>query len=186
VSRKKEDTIHHTLTCNLNKCCPIFWRPFLKRFALCYRTVICLSVLSLCDVGVLWPNGLMDQDETWHGGRPQPRSHCVRWGPSSQKRDTAPYPRPQFSAYVCCGQTSGWIKIPLGTEVDLGPGHIVLAGDIAPPKGAQQPLLCGPCLLWTNGRQSQLLLRTCQHSFTGRLSISNCGVKSSLNVRQSN
>ena len=35
-------------------------RPFVKRFALCYRTVV-LSVLSLqaiCDVGdVLWPNG---------------------------------------------------------------------------------------------------------------------------------
>jgi len=37
-------------------------RPFVKRFALCYRTVVC----PVCDVGVLWPNGLMDQDETWH------------------------------------------------------------------------------------------------------------------------
>ena len=34
----------------------------------------------------------------------------------------------QFSANVCCGQTAGWIKTPLGTEVDLGPGHIVLDG----------------------------------------------------------
>ena len=33
-----------------------------KRFALCYRTVACpvLSVLSVCDVGTLWPNGWMD------------------------------------------------------------------------------------------------------------------------------
>jgi len=32
------------------------------------------------------------------------------------------------------------MKTPLGTEVDLGPGHIVLDGDPAPPaKGAQQP-----------------------------------------------
>jgi len=23
----------------------------------------------VCDVGVLWPNGWMDQDETWHDGR---------------------------------------------------------------------------------------------------------------------
>jgi len=22
----------------------------------------------------------MDQDETWHAGRPRPRPHCVRWG----------------------------------------------------------------------------------------------------------
>jgi len=43
-----------------------------------------LSWLCICDVGVLWPNGWMDQDETWHGGRPrlQPR---LRWGPSSPK-----------------------------------------------------------------------------------------------------
>jgi len=29
-------------------------------------------------------------------------------------------------AHVYCGQTAGWIKTPLGTEVDLGPGHFVL------------------------------------------------------------
>jgi len=35
---------------------------------------------------------------------------------------------------VYCGQTVGWIKMPLGTEVNLGPGYIVLDGDPAPPK----------------------------------------------------
>ena len=35
---------------------------------------------------------------------------------------------PQFLAHVYCGQTAGWIKMPLGTEVDLGPGHFVLDG----------------------------------------------------------
>jgi len=40
---------------------------------------------------LLWPNGWMDQDGTWDGGRPQPRRLCVRWGPS---------PPPKFSAYV--------------------------------------------------------------------------------------
>ena len=55
---------------------PIFRRPFVKRFALCYRTVV-LSVLScpIClyvsDVGVLWLNRCMDQYETWRGGRPR-------------------------------------------------------------------------------------------------------------------
>jgi len=29
--------------------------------------------------------------------------------------------------------------MPLGTEVDLGPGHIVLDGSQIPAKGAQQP-----------------------------------------------
>jgi len=33
---------------------------------------------------------------------------------------------------VYCGQTVGWIKMPLGTEVGLGPGDIVLDGDSAP------------------------------------------------------
>ena len=42
--------------------------------------------------------------------------------------------------------------MPLGTEVDLSPGHIVLDGDPAPlPKTAQQPPLFIPCLLWPNG-----------------------------------
>jgi len=41
----------------------------------------CLSVCPVCDDGVLWPNGWMDQDETWHDGRPRPRPHCVRLGP---------------------------------------------------------------------------------------------------------
>jgi len=65
-----------------------------------------LSVPSVCDVGVLWPNSWMDQDETWHWGRPRP-SHIVLDG------DPAPTPQkghsPQFSAHVCCGQTAGWI-----------------------------------------------------------------------------
>jgi len=37
----------------------------------------------VCNVGVLWPNGWIDQDATWYGGRPRPRRHCVRWGHSS-------------------------------------------------------------------------------------------------------
>jgi len=28
---------------------------------------------------------------------------------------------------------AGWIKMPLGTEVGLGPGDVVLDGDPAPP-----------------------------------------------------
>jgi len=61
---------------------------------------------------------------------------------------------------VYCGQTVGWIKMPLGyrTEVGLGPG--VLHVDTVPPteRGTAVPLLFGPCLLWPNGRPSQQLL----------------------------
>ena len=44
---------------------------------------------------------------------------------------------------VYCGQTVGWIRMPLGIELGLGLGHIVLHGDPATPrpKGAQQPPL---------------------------------------------
>ena len=63
---------------------------------------------------------------------------------------------PQFSAYVYCGQTVVWIKMKLGMQVGLGPGHIVLNGDPALPlkKGAQPPIF-GPCLLWPNGWMDQ-------------------------------
>jgi len=43
----------------------------------------------------------------------------------------------------------------LGVQVALGPGHIVLDGDLGPlPKGAQPPIY-GPCLLWPNGWMDQ-------------------------------
>jgi len=80
----------------------VFGRPFVKRFALCYQTVVCLSC-SVCDVGVLWPNGWMDQDKTWHARRPRPWPDCVRWGRSSPPQKGAEPPR-QFSAHVYCGQ----------------------------------------------------------------------------------
>jgi len=46
----------------------------------------------------------------------------------------------QFSAHVCCGQTAGWIKIPLGSKVDLRRDHIMLDGDpVPPPKRSTAP-----------------------------------------------
>ena len=55
--------------CSQGDMIQVFW-------ATVYKTVrpmlsdCCLSVCPMCNVGVLWPNGWMDQDETWHGGRP--------------------------------------------------------------------------------------------------------------------
>jgi len=45
----------------------------------------------------------------------------------------------------------------LGMQVGLGPGHIVLGGDPAPPpqKGVRAPQIFGPCLLWPNGWKDQ-------------------------------
>jgi len=42
---------------------------------------------------------------------------------------------------VYCGQTVGWIRMPHGIEVGLGPGEIVLDKDSAPPteRGTASP-----------------------------------------------
>jgi len=104
----------------------VFERPFVKRFALCYRSVVC----PVCNVRALWPTGWTDQDETWQAGKPRPWPHCVRWGPS------CPPPKghsPQFSAHICCGQMAAWIKMSLGIELGIGPGDFVLDGDPAAP-----------------------------------------------------
>jgi len=61
----------------------------------------------------LWPNGWMDQDRTWHRGRPWSRLHCARLGPSSLPKKGGRAPS-QFSAHFYCDQTAGCIKMPLG------------------------------------------------------------------------
>jgi len=106
---------------------------------------------------LLYPNGSMDQDATWYGGRPRPKRHCIRRGPSSppQERVRAP----QFSAHVYCGQMAASIKMPRGMEVGLHPRHIVLDGNPATlsKKGAQPPPPnFWPCLLWPNGWMDQV------------------------------
>jgi len=90
-----------------------FGRPFEKRFALCYHAVVCLSVcLSVCNDGLLWPNGWMDQHETWHAGRPPLWPHCVRWEPSF------PFPKgsqpPIFDPYLLW--PNSWLNGSLHTR----------------------------------------------------------------------
>ena len=72
----------------------------------------------------------MHQDATWYGGRPQPRPHRARWRRNSlsPKREHST----QFSTHIYCGQTAGWIKMPLGMKVGLSPCDSVLDGDPAP------------------------------------------------------
>ena len=123
-------------------------RPFVKRFALCYQTVV-YPVCPVCDVGVLWPNGWMDQDETWHAGRPRPWPHCFRWGPSSPSPKGA-QPPSNFQPISVVAKWLDGLKMSLGREVGLGPSNIVLDGDTAPlPKRGRAPN-CEPYLLWPN------------------------------------
>ena len=60
---------------------------------------------------------------------------------------------PQFLAHVYCGQTAGWIGMPLGTEVG-DRRHYVRWGP-PPRKMVLQPPLFGPCVLWPNGWMDQ-------------------------------
>ena len=81
---------------------------------------------------LLWPNGWMDQDGTWHGGRPQPRRLRVRWGRSPRKVGGAP--SPIFSP--CKLWRNGW-KYQDGTWHAGGPWsaqHCARWGPSSPPK----------------------------------------------------
>ena len=107
---------------------------------------------------LLQPNGWMDQHTTWYGGRPRPRPHCVRSGTScpSKKGHSSLHPSTVFGPCLSWpnGQTAGWIKMPLGMEVGLNPGHIVLDGDPATPQRGRAPIF-GPCVLWPNSWMDQ-------------------------------
>jgi len=72
------------------------------------------------------PNGLMDQDATWYGGKRRPGRRYVRWSSSSPYKAHSP----QFLVHVYYGQTAGQMKTPLDTDVDTA-----------------APLFFGPCLL---------------------------------------
>jgi len=99
----------------------------------------------------LWPNGWMDQDGTWHGGRRWSRPHCARWEPSSPPAKGGR--APEFSVHPYCGQTAVCMKMPPGTGVGLSPGDFVLDVDPAPyPKrGGPQfsaHVCCGQTAAW--------------------------------------
>ena len=54
--------------------------------------------------GLLWPNGWMDQDATWYGGKRRPRRRCVRWGHSTFLKGAQP---PVFGS--CLLWPNGWM-----------------------------------------------------------------------------
>jgi len=117
-----------------------FWATVCKTVCpmLSGRCSVC-PVCPVCDVGVLWPKGRTDQDETWRAGRPRPRPHCVTWGPSS------PSPKgvqpPIFGPYLlrpngCMDQDSTWYGCrprPRRLCVTWGPRSPSPKGGGAPP-----------------------------------------------------
>ena len=87
---------------------------------------------------LLWPNGCINQDAIWYGGRAHPRPHYARWGPSSPCPRKGAQPS-NFRPMSIVPKTAGWIKMPLGMEIGLDPSDIVLDGDAVPlpQKGAE-------------------------------------------------
>ena len=95
-------------------------------------SVRCSVCLSVCNVGVLLPNGCMDQDEAWHGGTPRPRPQCVRWGLSSSPKGHGP----------CLLWPNGWMDQDAASygRRPRPRRQCVRWGPSSPPqKGAQQP-----------------------------------------------
>jgi len=107
---------------------------------------------------LLWPSGWIDQDATWHTKVGLVPSHMVLNG------DPALMPpkgaqQPPLSAHVYCGQSAGWIRIPLGKLVRgrfLPRRHCVQWEPSSPTERgtAAPPPLFGPCLLYPNSRPS--------------------------------
>jgi len=94
---------------------------------------------------LLWLNGRIDQDTSaqatlcWMGTQPPP--------PKKKYDDSSPSFLPMY-----CGQMAGWIKMPLGMKIGIGPGHIVLDGDpTSHPKGAQPQFSAHVCCGQTAG-----------------------------------
>ena len=149
----------------------IFGRLLVEQFALCYQSVVCLSVclsvclfvcLSVCPVlsvtlvycgqtRVGWTKMKLGKQVGLGPG------HIVLDGgpssPSSKKGQSTPH-SPQCSAQMCCGQMAVWIKTSFDREVGLSPSDIVSDGDPAPlPKRGRSPqflvhVYCGQMAGW--------------------------------------
>jgi len=127
---------------------PFIRRPFVKRFALCYRTVV-LSALSVtlvyCGQTVEWikmklgmkvrpGHNVLDRDPAPpKGAHPPIFGACSLWSNGGMNQDTTWYagrPRPR---------------------------RLCVRWEPSSPqrKGAQHPPIFGPCLLWPNGWMDQ-------------------------------
>jgi len=84
---------------------------------------------------MLWRNGWMAQHTICYAGIGFGLGDIVLDGNPAPQRCTAP----TFSVHVCCGQTAGSIKMPLGMQVGLGPGTLCKMGIQLPPTRGTAP-----------------------------------------------
>jgi len=92
----------------------------------CGQTAGCIKMPLGMEVGLGLRNNVFDVD------------------PATQKKGHT-HPHPILGP--CLLWPNGWMDEDAATEVDLGPGHIVLDGVPAPAKWAQQPPIFGPATL---------------------------------------
>jgi len=64
-----------------------------------------------------------------------------------------------FVTLVYCGQTVGWIKMKLGIQVGLGPGHVVLDGNsvLLPQRGGGGTRPISVVAKWLDGSGCHLV-----------------------------
>jgi len=107
----------------------------------------------ICSPCLLWPNGCLDQDAISYGGRPRPRPHCAKWGPSSRSPKGV-QPGNFKPMFVVTKRLDEWMDQDATWYDYDGTGNIVLDADPAPPPRGTAPNF-GPCLLWPYGRMDQ-------------------------------
>ena len=107
----------------------IFGRPLVKRFALYYRTVVCLMSVCLSVTFVICGQTV--------GRIKMKLGTQIGLGPGHIVLDGDHPPKgrslPQFSAHICCGQMAAWIKMPLGMQLGLSPGDLCVRWGPSPP-----------------------------------------------------
>jgi len=93
-----------------------------------------------------------------NGGRPRPRRHCVRRGPSYPKGGTAPLPLSFRPMSVVAMHTAGYHLVVSTTEYGgraRPRQHCVMGTKLPPTKRGHSSPIFGPCLLWPNGWMDQ-------------------------------
>ena len=96
---------------------------------------------------LLSPYGCMHQDATWYGGRPRPRRHCVRWGPSYPQNRGHTHHHPVFGR--CLLWPNGWVDED-ATWYGSRPRPRPIVIDAVPAlreTGTAAPHVFGRCLL---------------------------------------
>ena len=122
---------------------------------------------------LLWPNGWIDEDATWHGSSPRPRPHCIRRVPAPRERGTAApplfgaclmWPRSPISAsaellfyYRCKGGTRIWGSGSSGGnrshQCCSGPiSRLVICGRIYPEAGDHLQII-RQLQMWANAQR---------------------------------